>query len=542
MTVVKLCGVSDPAAVRAIVAIASFWNVTVTIDAECNGQVSDGVIFGDGYWQPRISELLDGAPFLGFVGGSARGTADPANEVTFAGNPAVPETLRGKTLLSIEPTFSASLRAVTAMDDAAFTVGRAIWKVSSNRLGSSFVVATPPPLLNEGSCLPQIFNGETFLHVLPVWLFLRGFVAQTCWRPPPLRACMVVDDPNLHRPSYGYLNYRKVLEFARTQPFHLAVAMVPLDGWWVSPNVAKIFRENPNDLSLLVHGNDHLPGELAQPLSDEERRALISQSLGRTLAVERKKRLQVDRVMAPPHGVCSREMMDSLWRAGFDGLNSNRWSLWKHSPPETLPQDAFLRPAAMLAEGLPVVSRFRFSSPIFRNEIHMAALLGQPIVPYGHHFDFSRDMSDAVATADEINALDLVSWMSMREILETNFEHRISANTFEVRLFSRRICGTMPAGVTELVVTLPDNVPCGTGELRIESNAGTTFHKLAGRLGEPISLPAGSRFEVCLATGPQPPELTIKSFRMRPKVLLRRLASEVRDRLSPLAALLRKPV
>jgi hypothetical protein len=534
MTAIALCGVSDPAAVRAIAAIARFWDISLDIRADAEGSVADGIIFGDGSWQGRLPALVEGRPFLAFAGSGAGDAADSGVPVTFASSPAIPETLRGRTLFAIEPTFSAALQPAASLDDGARVNGRPIWKISTNRHGTSLIAATPPPLLPEERRLPEIFNGETFLHVLPVWLFFRGLAERNAWRPPPLRACMVVDDPNLHRSSYGSLDYRKILEFARSRPFHLAVAMVPLDGWWFSSSAARLFRENPGVFSLQVHGNNHLAGEMALPWSESERRSLVSQSLRRTAAFENKTKLRVDRVMVPPHGVCSREMIDSLWDAGYEGMNSIRWSLWKHAPAATLPPDAFLRPAAMLGRGLPVISRFRFKSPICRNEIHVAALLGQPIIPYGHHPDFSQGMADVQAAVDEINALGPVQWLSMRKILETNFEQRTIRDTLQIRLYSRRVQGAMPTGAARLQVEFSDSFAEGDSALGISWGTGEASHRSVGRPGEPISLPSGCRFQVCLAAG-SPPEAAAPPFPLHPMVLARRLASEARDRLSPLA-------
>jgi len=38
---------------------------------------------------------------------------------------------------------------------------------------------------------------------------------------PPLRACFVIDDPNLHWPSYGHLDYRRMAEHARRGGYHV---------------------------------------------------------------------------------------------------------------------------------------------------------------------------------------------------------------------------------------------------------------------------------------------------------------------------------
>lgn len=413
---------------------------------------------------------------------------------------------------------------------AATVAGKCVWQIAPGAHGNSHVAGLTPPLLGESGHLSEILNGESFLHALPVWLFLRELTEAPHWTPPPLRACLVVDDPNLHRPGYGHIDYQKLIDFSRTQPFHAAMATVPLDGWWVDSATARLFRDHAAVLSLLVHGNDHLHFELARPFSPEQQQTLVHQSLERTAAIDRKAGLAIDRVMAPPHGVCTPGMMGQLLRGGFAGLTTNRWSMWKHSPAITLPADSGFRPADWLAGGLPVVSRFRFNSVIGRNEIVLAALFGQPIVPYGHHQDFADDMAAVRETVTTVNALGPVRWMSMQQILETNFEQLVSGETLRLRLFSRHVKGTLAPGLVRLQPELPPAAAPGEN-VTVTWQTRTATGTVTAGPGESIPLPAGCSFEVRLA--PPAPDRSTTALPAKPplQVLLRRLASEVRDRL-----------
>ena len=530
--VAALCGVSDPAAVRAISAIAAAWGVRVEERTEGDGIDADALILGPAVWKRRAPDLLGKKPCLAFAVDGAALKPDPDNGLVISENNVLPQVLRGKTFRVAESTFPAGIDPLPGLESAASIEGRPVWKVGRHPVVTSMAVATPPPLLDPGERVSQVFNGETFLHALPAWLFFRGLVAASPrWEPPPLRACLVIDDPNLHGAGYGHIDYRGLVGFSRNQPFHAAIATVPLDGWWVSAAAARLFRENPAALSLLVHGNNHSRYELAQSLAEEQGISLVAQSLERTAALEKKAGLRVDRVMAPPHGVCSPEMMGLLWRGGYEGMITNRWSLWMHSLPGTLPADSGLRPADMLGGGLPVVSRFRFKSSISSNEIYMAALLGQPIVPYGHHQDFSDDMTAVKETAQVVNSLGPVQWMSMRGILETNFERRITGETCHIRLFSRRVKGAMPEGTNRLQVELAESVAgCGQ-DLSFEWVAGGKPGRAAGLVGEPVVVAPGCNFEVRLTTPPVRFPGTGWHSGFQPAVRLRRLASEVRDRL-----------
>ncbi len=525
---VAIHGIADSATVEAISAMAACWDLRV--EARGDGDFADaaGVILGGSRWKEQLEAVAAERPCLAFAGGGAPDASATARQVKFAGHAAIPEILHGKVLVTSEATQCGALDDVADMACGASIAGRAVWRVFGGGKPGSLAVATPPPRLESGQRVAQILNGETFLHALPVWLFLQR-LADSRWRRPLARACLVVDDPNLHRPAYGHISYAGLVGLARDHRCHTAIATVPLDGWWISDAAARVFRENPDALSLLIHGNNHLPFELAQPRSKEQRSFLAAQSLDRAAAFEKRARLRLDRVMAPPHGVCSRAMMDALRRGGFEGMTTNRWSLWKHSPPETLPEDFGVRPADVL-EGLPVVSRFRFNSMICRNEICMAALLGQPIVPYGHHQDFSRDMVEARKAVEEVNALGQVQWMSMERILETNFEqYADEGDLLRIRLFSVRVRGTMPEGKTRLQVELP---PSGKGwepEVIVKRLDQAECRGVVTKAGESISLPAGCHFEARLAA-PALPSASGAEFTYRANALLRRLVSEMRDR------------
>ena len=92
--------------------------------------------------------------------------------------------------------------------------------------------------------------------------FLRAVSAPAGWRPPPLRATMHFDDPNLRWRSYGFINYGELLEHADAHGYHVAMATIPLDAGRPSRAAAALFRERPDRLSLVFHGNDHVKGEL----------------------------------------------------------------------------------------------------------------------------------------------------------------------------------------------------------------------------------------------------------------------------------------
>ena len=92
--------------------------------------------------------------------------------------------------------------------------------------------------------------------------FLRRVTGYAKSVPPPPRACFLFDDPNLHSGRYGFLDYRQLGAHAQDHGYHVAMAMVPLDAWFARRDAARLFRERSEYMSLVMHGNDHMPDEL----------------------------------------------------------------------------------------------------------------------------------------------------------------------------------------------------------------------------------------------------------------------------------------
>jgi len=471
-----------------------------------------------------FSKDLPAVPKLQFLRGHSPPYSKTPDVVAFAEHPDLPVTLRSRSVTLGKESDWGFLDYEKHPGDVAATIrDHPVWIISQDQGQPLWVVSTPVPKLGANQRLAHLLNGETFLPLLPLYLFLRALSPEARWQLPPLRACLVVDDPNLHAQTYGHIDFRALVRLAQEQPFHAAMATVPRDAWWTNARAAALFRDNPKALSLLVHGNDHASKELAQPFRNGERDALAAQSLARIEEWEKQQNIAVDRVMAPPHGVCAPEMFTALRAASYQGMTSNRWSLWQHNPPETLPANFGLGPADFFG-GLPVANRFRFKSSICGGEFLVAALLGQPIIPYGHHQDFAGGMEHVRETLNIINSLP-VRWMSTRQIFESNYASYVDAGTLHVRLYSRRVKLVLPSGITtiriEPALPVPEKMPA------FEVASSQKVYKVSAQDFVPY-LPAGAELEIREALGARP---AAHAVRRSPGVGLRRLAAEIRDRL-----------
>jgi len=106
------------------------------------------------------------------------------------------------------------------------------------------VVSTAPAELAAGEALRERLAPGRCLALLSLVHFLRSLAPQARRPPPMLRAAFVIDDPNLHWPSYGHIRYEALQQHAHLHGYHVSIAMVPLDGWLAHPRVVRLFQRH----------------------------------------------------------------------------------------------------------------------------------------------------------------------------------------------------------------------------------------------------------------------------------------------------------
>lgn len=239
--------------------------------------------------------------------------------VSFSRNIPLPPVLRG---LQVRTADAVELKALPRLPGGYTTLaskaGAPVWGCRQATGGCHHYFGLSLPELEEDEPLFYHFSGQRFLRLLPFFIFLRNLTLDERWDPPPLQASFMVDDPNLHWASYGHLNFQETGRHAKEHHYHLAIATIPLDAWCVNEPTASLFRQFRGQLSMLIHGNDHISNELAREYSEKEGRLVVEQALGRIARLENRAGLEVSRVMAPPHGACSEAMLARLAGAGFE--------------------------------------------------------------------------------------------------------------------------------------------------------------------------------------------------------------------------------
>ena len=371
----------------------------------------------------------------------------------------------------------------------------------------------------------------SFMGLLPLIEFLRDITRDRAWTPPRLRAAIVVDDPNLHWPSYGVLDYRKVVAHAIEHEYHAVMATVPLDSWFVHPAAGRVFRENRSHLSLAVHGNNHRRDELARLRSPLEADRLLSQAVRRIEHLERRSRLRVARVMIPPHEAFGKTAAAALARSSFEGICLTRAYPWAGDPtrpfaaPATLVDLSGWRSADLVDSGFPAVLRrglFEYDELVIRSYLDL------PLVVYGHVSDLADGLAPFADVARVVNAQGDVSWLPLGEIFATNVEQRVVGDRAEVRPLGRRVKLDLPPAVEEIVIVYgegqaPGELEIHSAEAKLEPDEGGRYRITRTREAETL------RIELRLSAA------TIRTGGHRQKASLgaigRRVLAESRDRL-----------
>jgi hypothetical protein len=380
------------------------------------------------------------------------------------------------------------------------------------------------PELEPGQVLYALLSQRAIATVAVVH-FLRAVCAPVGWRPPLLRAAFVFDDPNLHWRSYGYIDYHRLVEHADAHGYHAAMAMIPLDAWSLHRPTAALFASRRDRLSLVFHGNDHVKHELLRPSDPGRALAMAAQSVRRIACFERRSGVPVDRVMMPPHGLCSRAVALALGGVGFDALFAIHPQPWSERPPSDPPLAGW-RPAEFV-DGCAVAARIPLCSS--RASIALRALLDHPLVIYGHHEDVSGGLEPLAEAAALVNGLGDVRWTSVGEIALGNYSYRLEGERLAVRPHARRLRVKPTAGARTLRVQAPAGTS-GEHGLRGWSIGAGPIHPF----DEDVAFAGDTVVEVSLrgVRDVDPDRVAAPPWRPWPRV--RRAATEVRDRALPL--------
>ncbi len=451
--------------------------------------------------------------------------------IEFSCHQFLPSILAGRTFTPDEADASNSLpRTSKDVKVLASQAGAPLWVARETQGTFHHYVSQAIPELHEGEALFQYFHGRRFMQLLPLFLFLKALAEESNWEMPIMKACFMLDDPNLHWRTYGYVHYEELAKHAKTNGYHVSYAMIPMDTWYIHKPTALLFEKYKDQMSLLIHGNDHVTQELSKPYSDRKLSNNLRQAIKRIEKFENRCGLDVSRVMAPPHGACSERNLREMANLGFEGATISRGSLRHYNSGASWLRTLGMRPCDNIS-GLPVFPRFPLSGNCY-NSILIAALLHQPIIPMGHHHDVADGAHHLGAVAKYVNSLGTVHWTDMKGIFRSHYSRNYDGVTLRIRMLSRRIEVNVPEGTTMLQVERPwlqhrEILPLAWKRLNDDAE-----WKLQ-HPDQPISVLPGQTIEIW---GEMPPAsgIDVKSDRaVHLWPVLRRQLTEARDRMAP---------
>ena len=165
---------------------------------------------------------------------------------------------------------------------------------------------------------PNFEVRDHFFSAVPVVSYIRWAFTHSSWNAPEANACLVIDDPLL-RTRYGFLRFRELLALMKQVRFSTSIAFIPWNWRRSDPKVVQLFKDNPNDYSLCIHGCDHTAAEFGTS-NEWQIRAIASEAVRRMSLHEQRTGLAHDRVMVFPQGIFSEQAILELKRANFSAV------------------------------------------------------------------------------------------------------------------------------------------------------------------------------------------------------------------------------
>ena len=163
--------------------------------------------------------------------------------ITFADSDALHPAFCGQTL--DDPSLAEFCQLDSEADILALVDGLPVRARERSREQSLHTVGVDLPGCEPEGFFQQFFRGRSWFAILPLLAFLRDCIPADSWAKAQARASFIIDDPNLHATSYGFVDFRSLARHAERHNYHASIATIPLDMWYTSPAAAVVFRDNP---------------------------------------------------------------------------------------------------------------------------------------------------------------------------------------------------------------------------------------------------------------------------------------------------------
>ena len=403
-----------------------------------------------------------------------------------------------------------------------------VWTLERTGSQLRYHVGIDLPLFTPGDFFHGHFRASRWFAMVPLLHFLRHLLDPDGWKLPEPRATFIIDDPNLHRRRYGYIDFERLAKHAAIHNYHATVATVPLDAWYFDRQVAALFRAHKQHISLMMHGVNHTANELARAYTEEDALELLATGLRRMAAFESRSGVAVARIMAAPHGAFADSIADPMLSLGYEAACVSigslvRWNSGKHWPVDLgLPVGQ-----ALGSRGFPVFHR----TGIAETDVRLSAFLGHPIIIATHHQDCISNFARFETLANMVNEITTVQWMTIEDISRTNYISGVENGVLCIRPYTRRL--TVPLPQDAVALQLQSSPFCReiTIDLRSHSSNATAATESHGAFQYNIS---NNVIQIFFPSRDPVDYKQVGPMRLGLWPVARRLVAEVRDRIQPM--------
>src|SRR6184192_816189 len=368
---------------------------------------------------------------------------------------------------------------------------------------------------------------DHFFSAVPFVSYIRWAFPLSSWHAPETSACLVIDDPLL-KPTHGFVDFRELLSLMKRHKFSTNIAFIPWNWRRSAPEVVRLFKENPDNYSVSVHGCDHTRAEFGGP----DRRRLYCktrQALDRMNRHESITGICHDRVMVFPQGIFSEAAMSALKHSGLiAAVNSDVIS--SDSQPRAVTISELWDIAVMGYSDFPIFTR-RYPWEGIAN-FAFDVMLGKPAIVLIHHDYCSDHCARLIDFIEGLNALKCpLTWSSLGEVVRRSYRQReVSPDVIELEMYGTELRIENRSGRRErYLIRRRESEPSGIKEVRVGSEEMVwNFHD--GRIDFEVELDPGEsriiliKFHDLDGNGQCEETASYKA-----KTMLRRYLCELRD-------------
>jgi hypothetical protein len=303
--------------------------------------------------------------------------------------------------------------------------------------GAAVFISTSKEIIDlEAGLTSQNFDvRDHFLSAVPLVLYIKWAFGETCWNASESNACLVIDDPVL-KSRHGFVDFQELLSLMKQHHFSTNIAFIPWNWRRSAPEVARLFKENPENYSVSVHGRDHTRAEFGgsnqQRLYWKTQQALEWMNRHESITG-----IRHDRVMVFPQGIFSEAAMSALKRTDLIAAVNNDIISADPHPRVITVSDVW--DIAVMVYSFPLFTR-RYPWEGIEN-FAFDALLGKPVIIIIHHDYCSDHCSRLINFIGRLNALKYPpTWRSLGEVVRRSCRQRnLSSGEVEIEMYAAEL-------------------------------------------------------------------------------------------------------